>query len=386
MGSSEYPREHPRSMRRLSQRVNRRSVLQGAVAAGALVGLSSLSGYRASAQETPEPGAPEPGPLVIYSWADYVSPDNLTAFGEQFNVKVDYQVFDDNQAMYAKLAAGGSGYDVIVASHFQVPVMASQNLLAELNHELLPNLENIDPRFLGQAWDPQNSHAVPKNFGTDEIIWRSDLIETKPSSWADFLETAQGPASGQVTIMDSPDDVLPMALKATGHSVNAVDDASLADARAWLLDLKPHLLGIVPFGAERALLASGQAVMVMSGMNTAPALLGEDPPVSVEYAFPSEGFAYFYDTWAIPATSKNPNLAYAWINFINSPESAAREAESTFYGTVNKAAIDEGLIPEDLLGYIQPSAEVMDRLELSEDVTAEGREKRNAVWTEFKSA
>jgi spermidine/putrescine transport system substrate-binding protein len=337
-------------------------------------------------QSTPEAANLEAGPLVIYCWADYISPENTQAFAEQFGVDVDYQVFDDNQAMYAKIAAGGSGYDIIVAGHYQIPLMGNDNLLHKLDHSLLPNMKNIDPQFLGQYWDPKNEYALPKNFGTDEIIWRTDLLETPPTSWKSFLELAKGPASGQVTIMDSPDDVLPMALKATGHSVNATDDASLADARSWLLELKPHLLGIVPFGAERALLASGQAVMVMSGMNTAPALLQEDPPVPVDYVFPEEGFAYFYDTWAIPATSTRPNLAHAWIDFINSPEAAAREVEFTYYGTVNKAAIDDGLIPPDLLDYIQPPAEVMERLELTEDVPAEGREKRNQVWTEFKSA
>jgi spermidine/putrescine transport system substrate-binding protein len=366
--------------------VTRRTLLGGILGGASSITLGHRLAHIAHAQATPAAVELEDGPLVIYSWADYVSPENLAAFGQQFDVTVDYQVFDDNQAMFTKLAAGGSGYDVIVASHFQIPAMASQNLLYELDKAQLPNLANIDPRFLGQPWDPENTHAIPKNFGTDQIIWREDLVESAPASWADFLDAAKGPASGQVTVMDSPDDVLPMALKATGHSVNAVDDDALAAATAWLLELKPHLLGIVPFGAERALLASGQAVMAMSGMSTAPALRMEDPPLPVSSVFPEEGFAYFYDTWAIPATAKNPNLAHAWINFINSPEAAAQEAESTFYGTVNKAAIDQGLIPEDLLGYIQPPDEVMQNLELSEDVSAEGREKRNAVWTEFKSA
>jgi spermidine/putrescine transport system substrate-binding protein len=382
MGRGEY-----RTVVETRRRTSRRRLLVGAATVGAALA-APVPGCitNAGAQDPSAATDLEKGPLVIYCWAEYISPENVKAFSDQFGVDVDYQVFDDNQAMYAKLAAGGAGYDVTVPTQVQVPLMSGEGLLTKLDHGLLPNLTNIDPRYLGQSGDPQNDYALPKNWGTDTIIWRTDLLDRRPASWKDFVDLAKGPASGRVTVMDSLDDIMWLSLKATGHSVNATDDAAYADAKSWLLDLKPHLLGIVPFGAERALLVSGQAILVMSGLNTAPPLRAEDPPVPVDYVFPAEGFAYFVDVWAIPATSKRPKLAHAWINFIHGAEAAAREAAFTYYGTVNKAAIDGGLIAPDVLKSIQPPAEVMQRLELNADIPAEVRAKRDELWTVFKSA
>ncbi len=371
-------------------RMNRRQLLVAAGAAGAAFALIGCGDDDASPTASTTPGSATPevkledGPLVIYNWADYLSSKNIKAFEQMFGVTVDYQVFDDNNAMYAKLAAGGKGYDVIVPGHPQIPQFSEEKLLTKLNPALLPNVANVDPRYRGQFWDANNEWAVAKNWGSDGIIYRTDTITTPPASWADLVTLAKGEARGKTTIMDSEDDIFWGALKATGHSINDFSEAALADAKAWMLDLKPHLLGLVPFGSERALLASGDATVSWSGLSTAPALQAEGVPVQFSWA--SEGFGFFLDTWAIPASSTRPNLAHAWINFIHSPEAAAEEVAFTYYGTVNKTALDQGLIKADLLKLIQPDQKTLDTLELAKPLDADARQRRDAIWTEFKSA
>ncbi|MBR1871174.1 MAG: extracellular solute-binding protein, partial [Kiritimatiellae bacterium] len=56
-----------------------------------------------------QPSKPE---LHIYTWTDYISPDVISAFEEKHDCTVVIDTFDSNEAMYAKLKAGATGYDI----------------------------------------------------------------------------------------------------------------------------------------------------------------------------------------------------------------------------------------------------------------------------------
>mgnify|MGYP000787987316 FL=1 len=50
--------------------------------------------------------------LVIYNWGDYIDPDLLTKFTKETGIKVQYETFDSNEAMYTKIKQGGTTYDL----------------------------------------------------------------------------------------------------------------------------------------------------------------------------------------------------------------------------------------------------------------------------------
>ena len=62
--------------------------------------------------------------LHVYTWADYISPDVVSAFEEKYNCKVVIDTFDTNEAMYAKLKAGSAGYDIMFPSSYMVKLMS----------------------------------------------------------------------------------------------------------------------------------------------------------------------------------------------------------------------------------------------------------------------
>jgi spermidine/putrescine-binding protein len=62
--------------------------------------------------------------------------------------RVVQDYYSDNEEMLAKLAAGASGYDLIVPAGNVVESLIRQNALRPLDKNQLPNLHNIDPAYL----------------------------------------------------------------------------------------------------------------------------------------------------------------------------------------------------------------------------------------------
>ena len=54
--------------------------------------------------------------LNVYNWSDYIAPDTLERFTKETGIKVNYDVYDGNEILEAKLLAGKSGYDVVFPS------------------------------------------------------------------------------------------------------------------------------------------------------------------------------------------------------------------------------------------------------------------------------
>jgi spermidine/putrescine transport system substrate-binding protein len=109
--------------------------------------------------------------LHVYTWADYIKPDLVLRFEQENACKVVIDTFDSNEAMYAKLKAGASGYDVIFPSSYMVKLMWSQGMLQSLNRNLIPNLVNIDPEYLKIAMDREMDHSVPYMLTTTGIAY-----------------------------------------------------------------------------------------------------------------------------------------------------------------------------------------------------------------------
>ena len=54
--------------------------------------------------------------LNIYNWSDYIASNTIPDFERATGIKVNYDTYDANEILDAKLAAGSSGYDLVVPS------------------------------------------------------------------------------------------------------------------------------------------------------------------------------------------------------------------------------------------------------------------------------
>lgn len=112
----------------------------------------------------------------------------LDLFEQETGIKVIYETFETNEDMYAKIAMGGSSYDVIIPSDYMIERMIQENLLQKINWENIPNVANIDPRFMNESYDPQSEYSVPYTWGTMGILYNTEMVEEAPTSWETLMD------------------------------------------------------------------------------------------------------------------------------------------------------------------------------------------------------
>jgi spermidine/putrescine transport system substrate-binding protein len=321
--------------------------------------------------------------LHLYNWSEYIEPQVLEDFEEEFGVRVIEDTFANNEELLAKLQAGAGGYDVIVPSDYMVEIMIEENLLAQLNHENLPNIENIDPKFANPPYDPEMTHCVPYLWGTTGIGYNGEVFDEPPDSWAYMFDpNLAAEYAGQITMLNDVRESIGAALKYLGYSLNTTDETELGEARDLLIQQKEW---IYAYDAEQYedLLSSDETVLAHSWSGDIFMVAEEDE--RLWYAIPQEGGVIWADNLCIPESAPSQYTAEVFINFLMRPEVSAANSNFAWYATPNAEAeeyIDEEILNEPA---IYPPPDVMERLEWIEDV-GDATPMYERIWTEVKAA
>ncbi|MCC7131568.1 MAG: spermidine/putrescine ABC transporter substrate-binding protein, partial [Gemmatimonadales bacterium] len=311
--------------------------------------------------------------LRLYLWSDYLADDTIPNFEREFGVRVTVDTYESNEEMAAKLLAGATGYDLVLPSSYLFPVLFSADLLAPLRRELLTNWGNVAPMFLDPAWDPGNRHSVPWGWGTTGLAYRRDLVTAPPDSWEVFFDERY---RGKMTMLDDLRDVIGSFLKLRGHSLNSVDPAALAEARADAIRAKANLKAYVS-APVKAQLVAGDVWIAQLWSGDAMQAMAEQPAIA--FAIPKEGSMIFSDALVVPRSAPHPRAAHEFMNYILRPEVGAAIADKTGYGTPNQAALP---LTQSKIPY--PTAEELTRLEYQKDL-AENSALWDRIWTEIKA-
>ncbi len=107
--------------------------------------------------------------LVIYNWGDYIDPDLLTKFTKETGIKVQYETFDSNEAMYTKIKQGGTTYDIAVPSDYTIDKMVKEDLLVKLDKSKIHGFDQIGSSFKGLSFDPNNDYSIHKTSIIDTV-------------------------------------------------------------------------------------------------------------------------------------------------------------------------------------------------------------------------
>ena len=264
--------------------------------------------------------------LNVYMWSDYIDLDLVREFEKQNNCKVVIDIFDSNEFMYSKLKAGGTGYDVILPTSYMARVMFEQNMLEKLDHSKLPNLKFVNQKVLADlAIDKKMEYSVPYMLGYTCIAYNKDKVGKLPESWDVFSNAKY---AGKMTMLNDHRETIGAALFFLGKSMNDTNDADLAKAKEILLKWKKNL---AKFDNElyKVGIQSGEFLVVQGYSGDLFQVLAESP--NLAYMCPKEGISMSCDDWVIPATAKNKELAYKFIDFVCEPKNAAKNMEFTCY-------------------------------------------------------
>jgi spermidine/putrescine transport system substrate-binding protein len=323
--------------------------------------------------------------LHLFTWPDYMDPQLLDDFEETYGVHVSVDYYDNNEALIAKLKAGGVGqYDLIVGSDYAVEILRRDGLLLPLDKEGVPNLKNLDPRFTDLPFDPGNRYSVAYQWGTSGLGVRTDLVEDR-SRPLDTWKLVFDPASavGPFAMMDDPRETIGAALIYLGYSVNATDPRQLAAAESLLVRQKPRVVTYAPFATARDLLASGDLVVAHNFSGDVRMARAEVP--GLRFEIPREGAILWTDNLAVPKGAPHRYAAAVFINFLLDAEVGARLSNFTRYASPNAAAlpkIDPALRADRS---IYPDSATMARLQILRDV-GPARALYDRIWTRLRAS
>jgi spermidine/putrescine transport system substrate-binding protein len=317
--------------------------------------------------------------LNVYTWADYIKPEVVQRFEQAEKCRVVIDTFDSNEAMYAKLKAGASGYDIITPSSYMVNIMAGQDLLQPLDRTRLPNLTNVDPEYLAIALDKDMKWSAPYMLTNSGVAYLKSKVENVEPTWAVF---DRADLKGRMTMLNDMRETVGAALKFLGYSLNTTDDAQLAEARDVVIRWK-HNLAKFENEQYKSGIASGEFLLVHGYNGDILQAQAENP--DIVFVAPREGISVACDDLVIPKDATQVELAHKFINFLHDPEVAAENSVFITYLCPNRAAYD--LLPADFRDNPawKLAPETRARSEVIVDLGAENA-KYTRIWDEIKAA
>jgi putrescine transport system substrate-binding protein len=336
--------------------------------------------------------------LHVYNWSDYIAPDTISKFEAESGIKVVYDVFDSNETLEAKLLAGKSGYDIVVPSNNFLAKQIKAGVYQELDKSKLPNYKNLNTALLKavSVSDPDNKHAFPYMWGSIGIGFNPDKVkaalgaDAPTNSW-DLLfkpENAAKLKSCGISFLDSPTEMLPIALHYLGYPTDSQDKKQLAEAEALFLKVRPSI-GYFHSSKYISDLANGNICVAVgySGDIYQAKSRAEEAggKVKVSYNIPKEGAGSFYDMVAIPKDAENVEGAYKFMNFLMKPEIMAEITNEVHFPNGNQAST--ALVNKDITSDpgVYPPADVLAKLYAIADLPAATQRIMTRSWTKIKS-
>jgi putrescine transport system substrate-binding protein len=334
----------------------------------------------------------------IYNWTDYIAPGIVEDFTKSSGIKVRYDTFDSNDTLETKLLAGKSGYDVVVPTAYFLERQIKAGVFQKLDKSKLPNLANLWPEISQRLakYDPGNQYAVNYMWGTVGIGYNAKKAREalgpagRIDSWDIVFKPenlARFKACG-VHMLDSSDDILPAALSYLGLDPNTAKEADLQKAADLMTKIRPS---VTKFHSSEYLnaLASGEICLVVgfSGdikqaqKRAAEAKNG----VEIGYAIPKEGAQLWFDNLAIPKDAPHAAEAHEFINYLQTPEVAAKNSNFISYANGNLASqkfIDKAILEDRT---IYPDDATMAKLYTINAHDPKTERLMNRLWTRIKT-
>jgi spermidine/putrescine transport system substrate-binding protein len=348
----------------------RRSFL--ATTGGFSVGLSLLP-HRSLAQE--------PARLNFYNWDTYIGETTLDDFRQATGITVQMDLYADNDELFAKLRAGNPGYDVIVPTNDYVERMILADMLTPLDHDKIPNMDNIDAPFRDAAFDPGRKHSIPYMWGTMGIGYRKSRVDEPVNTWGLVMEGEK--YSGRIALLGDAQNVIGCGLKYLGYSYNSTYPDEISQVEEMLIANKRHIKVFAP-DTGQDLLVAGEVDLCQEWNGDILQVMEEDD--DLDFAVPDEGTLLWEDCLAIPTGAPHPDNAHAFIDFLLDAEVGAAIADYIQYATPNAAA--KALMDEDYLTNpaIFPTDEVIAKSEASVYLGEGPIRLRDEAWTRIQAA
>lgn len=362
--------------------------------------LAACGGGEKPADGTAEEGNSSGGGdkvVNMYNWSDYIAEDTMANFEKDTGIKVVYDVMDANETLEAKIMAGSTGYDIVVPSLQFLARQSKAGVYQEIDRSKLSNYGNLDPELMAliARTDPDNKFGVPYLYGFTGIGYNVEKVkaalgDVPADSWDMVFkpEVASKLKGCGIMALDTPTELVPIALNYIGEDPNSQDPAVIAKAAPLLKTLNAN---IRTFHSSQYIdaVANGDVCVAIgwSGDVFQARDRAEEAGqgITVGFEIPKEGAPIFFDMLAIPKDAKNLDNAYAFIDYLLKPDVMAGISSYVSYGNVVKDSLP--LIDESVRTNpgVYPSDEMMKKIFPLEPLTPEVSRQYTDMWSAMKS-
>jgi putrescine transport system substrate-binding protein len=246
-----------------------------------------------------------------------------------------------------------------------------------------------------EGWDPGNVYGAPYMWGTVGLTFNVDMVKARiPNAdlaSLDILfkpENAAKLADCGISILESPADIIPMALAYLGLDPNTTNPADfdavvkvfaairqyirVFDSNNFLNAIPNKELCVITNWAGDYATATARAKEAGIALNLA-------------YNVPKTGSPAWFDIWCIPADAKHVDNAHKFINYMLEPEVIAKCTNYTHYANANLAAnkfVDPAILADPA---VYPDDKVRRRLWTQKALSPEVERVRNQAWDKIKT-
>lgn len=309
--------------------IDRRTVLTGLVALGAISGLGNKGAAAASNE------------LVVVNWGGDAVPAFETAFTSSFAESQGLKVKIDGSgptkgAMKTQFESGAVRWDVCDADPGSTKSLGEAGMIEKTDYAIVDK-SKVESGF---AYE----YSVANYFFSYVIAYDAKKFGgNPPKSWADFWDVEKYP--GKRTVYKWMNGVLEAALMADGVPMDQLYPLDMDRALAKLEQLKPHVVSFWESGAEsQQLMRDGEASMGLL-WHTRANLVEQDTGGAVSWTY-EQGLLAPSGWTVIKGNPAGPEAAMKFIAHCQDPERQLALLRSLGSSPANPAA--HALVPDEL--------------------------------------
>ena len=327
-----------------------------------------------------DPGTADKGVVNVYNWGVYIDESVLDDFTAETGIKVVYDTFESNEAMYGVLKNEGASYDVVIPSDYMISRMIEEDMLEPLNFDNIPNFEDVDPALKNPDYDPENLYSVPYMWGLLGVIYNTTMVEETPTSWDIMFDEDY---AGQILMFNNSRDAIGIALKQLGYSYNTTDENQIKEAVDLLIEQKPLVQSYVMDDIFEKMQSGSAAI---GAYYYGDFLTMQEVNPDLAFCLPEEGTNLYVDAMCIPKNADNKENAEIFINYMCSTAAGLKNCEEIWYSSP-LLSVREELDPE-VSGdpYAYPDESILAQCESFKNLPADTLALYDSEWTRLMLA
>ena len=281
--------------------------------------------------------------VTIYTWPEYKFDAVFEAFEKETGIKMKHETFEDMGDMSEKIEAkGGQGYDIVMLSVEYISKLQKAGYLMNLDHAKLPEIKNIDKKYLGLAYDPKNEISLPFAFGTTTFVINTEKV--KPEQFTKLEDLAKPEFKGRLLLPSEARAVLSIGLRIKGHSLNEKTEPKIKEAFEVVRDTVIPNVKLFDSDNSVELLENGEVDIAMLWNTMSYEITQKD----AKFVDPTlaQGKPFWIENLVVMKNTSHADEVHKFLNFIMRPDIAAKLVEEFTFSTSNAEALK--LLPAEI--------------------------------------